>query len=85
MVTVGLERLIEYRDRHGYNQQRLSRLLDIAAPDLSKILAGLRRPGLTKAARIEERTGIPARSWTELSRSKSKSPKRANAKTAAIA
>jgi len=63
MQLSGRERLIAYRDKHGYKQYELADLLDLDETQLSQFLSGKRRPGLPIAVRIEERTGIPAKSW----------------------
>lgn len=63
MAKTARERLREYCTRHGYKQYELAQLLGIAEAHLSQILSGVRRPGLPIAVRIEDVTGIPAKSW----------------------
>lgn len=75
MQKTGRERLAEYRDRYGYKQYELAELLGIDDAYLSQLLSGKRRPGLPIAVRIEERTGIPAKSWLLTARGKSSKQK----------
>ena len=72
MNKTGAQRLAEYRDKHSYKQYELAELLELDDAHVSQLLSGKRRPGLEIAVRIEERTGIPARSWllTGVGRSK---------------
>lgn len=79
MPKTALERLTKYRDDHVKNDYELADLLDMTAPHLSQILSGTRRPGLETAAKIEEVTGIPARSWA----AKRKGGRASRAQTAA--
>lgn len=63
MQLTGRQRLIAYRDKHGYKQYELANLLELDEAYLSQLLNGKRRPGLPIACRIEDRTGIPVESW----------------------
>ena len=63
MRKSGAERLREYRDRHKYNQRDLAELLEINEVNLSRLINGIRNPGLLTAVRIEQVTGIPVESW----------------------
>lgn len=63
MQKSGAERLRDYRDRHGYNQRDLAELLEINEVNLSRLINGIRNPGLPTAVRIEQMTGIPVESW----------------------
>ena len=65
MKKSGGERLAEYRDRHKYNQRDLAELLEIPEANLSRLINGVRYPGLPTAIRIEQVTGIPVESWLE--------------------
>lgn len=85
MEKSGLERLTEYRDRHGYKQYELAELLSLDEAYLSQILSGKRRPGLPIAVRIEDRTGIPAKSWLLTPVSKSGKAQSDDAETPQVA
>lgn len=75
MKKSGRERLAEYRDRCGYKQYELAKLIEVDEPYLSQLLSGRRRPGLPTAVRIERLTGIPAESWLLTPRGKGKRQK----------
>lgn len=51
------------RRRGKTTKTEFARQLGISLPFLANIEAGRKRPGLDTAARIEDLTGIPARSW----------------------
>jgi plasmid maintenance system antidote protein VapI len=59
----GRQLLAEYQRRTERNQRQLAHYLKLAEPTMSHFLTGYRRPGLVVAMRIEELTGVPARSW----------------------
>lgn len=63
----------EFEGRHLLNlwwmrsrltQEEAAERLGMQRVQLNRFLNGTRRPGLDAAFRIEDRTGVPARSWT---------------------
>lgn len=85
MSPTGVERLRQYRDRHGYKAYELAELLGLAEAHLSQIFHEKRVPGLATAVRIEDLTGIPVRAWVASARGKrAKKTNRDRAKQAAI-
>lgn len=85
MPKTALDRLKEYRDKHFENDYEMADLLDLTRAHFSQLINGVRRPGLATAARIEERTGIPASSWAEPRKSKSKSTTKSGLESARVA
>lgn len=85
MNKSGPELLAAYRDRHTYKQYELAELLELDEAYLSQILSGRRRPGLPIAVRIEDRTGIPAKSWLLNRVGKSKKRQQADDSTPQVA
>lgn len=73
----GRERLQQWIDRSELNQNEAAETLSVHHVVLSQILNGKRNPGLRTAVKIEEATGIPAKSW--LLKTVSRSSRRASA------
>lgn len=65
MLTHGSDLLREYAERTRRNQCDLAAYLDLTEAHLSQFLSRKRNPGLPIAARIEDRTGVPMRSWLD--------------------
>lgn len=59
----GREQVVAWLERSRMNQREFAREIALTEAHLSQILTGKRRPGLPIAVRIEDRTGIPVRSW----------------------
>lgn len=59
----GPKQLRDWMSRRGFNQAETAAFFGWLESELSNYLSGTRRPTLTKAALVEERTGIPARAW----------------------
>ncbi len=60
------ERLAKYLEQHnGKRRVQIAAELGISEAYLSQLASGVRRPSLTMAFKIEEKTGgaVPARSW----------------------
>ena len=74
MKRTALDRLRDYRAKHYEKAYEMAAEIRITEAQLSQILSGKRRPGLDIAARIEDVTGIPARSWADSKVGKSKRP-----------
>lgn len=74
MKHTALDRLKAYRAKHFKNDYELAALLHLTKPHMSQILSGKRRPGLAIAVRIEDATGIPARSWADMRVSRQTKP-----------
>jgi transcriptional regulator with XRE-family HTH domain len=72
MRRTALDRLREYREKHYAKGYEMAADLRITEAQLSQLLGGKRRPGLDVAVRIEDATGIPARSWADMRVSKVK-------------
>jgi transcriptional regulator with XRE-family HTH domain len=85
MKRTALDRLREYRAKHYDKAYEMAAEIHITEAQLSQILNGKRRPGLDIAVRIEDVTGIPARSWVDSPVGKSKRPTSANPDLAEIA
>jgi transcriptional regulator with XRE-family HTH domain len=62
-MNTGRTRLRDYMERCRMKQKDLAALLGVTDAYLSQILSGRRSPGLSTALRIEDCTGVPARSW----------------------
>jgi transcriptional regulator with XRE-family HTH domain len=74
----GPELLKAYAVRTRRNQSELATYLSLTDAHLSQLLSRKRTPGLPTAIRIEDRTGVPARSWleTQFGRTGKRVPKR---------
>lgn len=59
----GRELLAAWIKRSKLTQRQFAPLIALTEAHLSQILSGKRRPGLPIAVRIEDRTGVPVRSW----------------------
>ena len=59
----GRNQLQRWIDRHRMTQDDAGRRIGISRVKLNQYLNGVRRPGLEVAIRIEDATGIDARSW----------------------
>lgn len=59
----GREQLKAWIRRSKLTQVAAAAELGVAPPILSQWLHGVRTPNLTKAFELEEKTGVPARSW----------------------
>lgn len=59
----GREQLAAWLGRCRMNQTTFARLIDIKDSEMSKLINGRRGPTMAIAARIEDHTGIPIRSW----------------------
>lgn len=57
------EQLKAWLQRSKLSQNALAAELGVVAPILSNWLTGKRRPTLAQAVRIEDKTGVPIRSW----------------------
>lgn len=64
-MSKGPELLRAYAERTRRNQSELAEYLDLTDAHLSQILSRKRSPGLATAMRIEDTTGVPARSWLD--------------------
>lgn len=65
-MSHGPKRLREWIDRSKITQRHAAELLKVHEVYLSQLLAGDRNPGLDTALRIEDVTGISARSWQHI-------------------
>lgn len=63
LVTSGIDRLRQWMKRAKLDQRETAELLKMDASLLSHIMSGRRRPNLTTAVTIEEKTGIPVGVW----------------------
>lgn len=59
----GREQLKAWLERSHLSQNALAVELGVTPPILSNWLTGKRRPTLAQAVLIEDKTGVPARSW----------------------
>lgn len=59
----GSEQLRDWMKRRGFNQYEAAKYLGWDEASFSKLVNGNRTPGLANAVKIEELTGIPARTW----------------------
>jgi transcriptional regulator with XRE-family HTH domain len=59
----GHEQLRDWMRRRGFTQYEAAQYIGWAEASFSKLVNGLRTPGLANAVKIEELTGIPARTW----------------------
>lgn len=84
MATTGRALLIAWIGRAKQKQYEVAELLEIHEAHLSQILSGKRRPGLDIAVRIEDRTGIPAGSWSERKRSRPETKRKLGAGKAEV-
>lgn len=57
------QQLRDWIDRQNMQDQEAARFLGITHGFLCQLLKGTRRPSLSKAVSIEDKTGIQARSW----------------------
>jgi transcriptional regulator with XRE-family HTH domain len=62
-MTSGRELLLAWIKRSKLTQRVFAAEISLTDAHLSQILTGKRRPGLPIAIRIEDRTGVPVRSW----------------------
>jgi transcriptional regulator with XRE-family HTH domain len=85
MPQTALDRLKDYRAKHFEFDYEMADLLDMTRAHFSQLIRGIRRPGLATAAKIEACTGIPASSWTDSRRSKSKPARKSDAETLRVA
>lgn len=73
----GPELLRAWIDRSKVTQRQAAAVIGISEAKLSEYLSGKVRPGLTVAVRIEDATGVSARSWQLTRLSKTRSARRA--------
>lgn len=66
--TRGRRALQRWAAKNDAGPRALAMRLDADPGQLSRILAGLRKPGVDLACRIEDATGIPVREWTRAAR-----------------
>lgn len=59
----GSEQLRDWVKRRGFTQYEAAVYLGWDEASFSKLVNGLRNPGLASAVKIEELTGIPAKAW----------------------
>lgn len=59
----GFEQLRDWVRRRGFSQLEAAIYLGWDEASFSKLVNGLRTPGLANAVKIEELTGIPAKAW----------------------
>lgn len=59
----GRDRLAAWIKTSKINQTKAAELLGMDEVSMSLIMRGKRTPGLLNAMRIEDVTGVPARSW----------------------
>lgn len=64
-MTRGPELLRGYAERTRRKQNELAEYLELTDAHLSQILSRKRSPGLATAVRIEDKTGVPIRSWVD--------------------
>lgn len=67
MALSGRDRLKQYLKRSKQKQRQLAQQIGFTESYLSQLLSGKRTPGRVNALRIEEETGVPVGSWSELS------------------
>lgn len=60
----GRELLAAWIERSRFNQRQAADFIGVTAGKLSLYLTGRARPGVDVVLRIEDATGVPARSWT---------------------
>jgi transcriptional regulator with XRE-family HTH domain len=68
----GRELLAAWIDRSKFTQRQAAGFIGITEGKLSLYLSGRARPGVDVVLRIEDATGVPARSWTLSGLSKTK-------------
>jgi transcriptional regulator with XRE-family HTH domain len=56
--------LAAWLERAKLSQREGAALLEVTEGKLSMYLSGSQRPGLNTALRIQDRTGVPVRSWS---------------------
>lgn len=60
----GRQLLAAWIDRSKFTQREAAKFIGITEGKLSMYLSGRARPGVDVVLRIEDATGVPARSWT---------------------
>lgn len=60
----GAEQLLRWMKRRRFSQTEAAEYFGFDRHYLNKIIKGHKRPGLDNAVLIEQRTGIPVKSWS---------------------
>lgn len=60
----GRQLLAAWIERSRFNQRQAADFIGVTEGKLSLYLSGKARPGVDVVLRIEDATGVPARSWT---------------------
>lgn len=60
----GRELLADWIERSKFTQRQAAKFIGVSEGKLSMYLTGKARPGVDVVLRIEDATGVPARSWT---------------------
>lgn len=64
-MTIGSQRLREWRYENGVTQRDLGAQVGAYALSISQYELGKKRPGIDAAVALERVTGIPVAAWTE--------------------
>jgi len=59
----GRSQLRDWMKRREFTQREAAAYLGIDETFLTKLLSGVRQPGLTNAVKLERHTGIPIEAW----------------------
>lgn len=77
-MTTGAEQLKDWMERRGFDQRETARYFGWDETYVSKIVKGVRRPGLDNAHKIERLTGIPTQAWDSSELDNTGEPEAAN-------
>lgn len=76
----GATQLADWMKRRGFNLEDAAEFFDWDPTYISKLLNGHRQPGRENAIELEDKAGIPIRSWSESDLDETKQPVTATAR-----